>query len=127
MNNVNTSSNENEINFKNSIDKINNILLKKIIEIVEYKQNINQMQQKIYELKLEIDIKQKIMNEQKESFASKYNNIMELLDDMREINKKKDSEIVEKDFIIEMYAGEINTLREMIFSLKNEIMILSIK
>lgn len=127
MNNVNISSNANEINYKNSIDKINNILLKKIIEIVEYKQTINQMQQKIYELKLEIEIKQKIMNEQKESFSSKYNQIMELLDEMKEINKKKESELVEKDFIIEMYAGEINTLREMIFSLKNEIMILSIK
>lgn len=124
---MNINVHNNEINFENSLEKINNILIKKIIEIVEYKQTINQMQHKINEQKLEIEIKQKLINEQKESFVSKYNMIMELLDELRDINKKKENEIIEKDFIIEMYVGEIKTLREMIYTLKNEIMILGIK
>ncbi len=104
-----------------------NVLLNKIIEIVEYKEQINQLNKKIQEQKIDLDTYKKLLEEQKDSFNSKYNKIIELIGDYEKINKFTEQRVTEQENLIDLYKTEIQILKGIILDLKNQLMLHRLK
>lgn len=104
-----------------------NVLLNKIIEIVEYKEQINQLNKKIQEQKIDLDTYKKILEDQKDSFNCKYNKIVELIADYEKINKITEQKTIEQENLIDLYKTEIQILKGIIIDLKNQLMLYRLK